>query len=161
MFCGLPSSQVKPSWGLRGCTRTCTNCSMTSLSWRRSLFLWAHCRGCTRYPTLRFALPAVAKQSPRESRHHAGYIMQQRHAWVFSVQLCLRVEPVTSLSVAFVRTLSGFSLKWDTLTFKLASLPPKISFSITEFFIYEPPPCRYRLEYQICVCIIYEIFFSL
>lgn len=135
MICCLPPSQVKPSWGLRGCTRTCTNCSMTSLSWRRSLFLWAHCRGCTRYPPLRFALPAVAKQSPRESQYHTRYIMQQRHAWVFSVQLCPRAKPVTSLSVAFVRTLSGFLLKWDTLTFKLASLPQKL-LSVSQNFLY-------------------------
>lgn len=47
----------------------------------------------------------------------------------------LGAEPVTSLYVTFVRTLSGFSLKWDALTFKLVSLPQKL-LSVSQNFLY-------------------------
>lgn len=80
LFCSAPPSQVKPSWGLRDCTRSCTNCNMTSRWWRESPFWWARCRACTRYAsrsaTLCSALPAAAEQPPRESRYHPAYIMK-------------------------------------------------------------------------------------
>lgn len=57
LFCTVPPSQVKPSWGLRGSTRSCTNCNMTSPSWRKSPFWWARCRACTRYATAPHFLP--------------------------------------------------------------------------------------------------------
>lgn len=76
----LPPFQVKPSWGLRDCTRSCTNCNMTSRWWRKSPFWWARCRACTRYASrsapLCSALPAAAEQPPRESRYHPAFIMR-------------------------------------------------------------------------------------
>ncbi len=49
---------------------------MTSLSWRRSLSLWARCRGCTRYVSLHVTL-SVAGLSHTENVYHTTYIMQQ------------------------------------------------------------------------------------
>lgn len=139
----LPASQVKPSWGLRGSTRSCTNCNMTFLSWRRSLFLWAHCRGCTRYVPLHFTLPTVAGLSHRESLYHTTHIMQQSHAKGMGfLSPTESAGQTTDVTLCYVHqtTLRVLAQIGHMLTFKLSSTP-KTSF--------KPATTRYLIRVYI------------
>lgn len=128
LFCTAPPSQVKPSWGLRDCTRSCTNCNMTSRWWRKSPFWWARCRACTRYASRSAPLRTSCRsQTASQGKLLSPRIHNEGGEGVFSV------AAVTAGRGGDV-TICSDSLREIIFLTCISSHPPKNLFLLSFFF---------------------------